>query len=69
MYEDLKEMLFAWTVSRSDEGLGYVKGVAKVAAMIILNMPAPQGFIVLRNLLERHCLRSFYGGLGTKEDV
>jgi hypothetical protein len=69
MYEDLKDMLYAWVVSRSDEGLGYVRGIAKIAAMIILNMPAPQGFVVMRNLLERHCMRSFYGGHSTKDDV
>ncbi|CDO73072.1 hypothetical protein BN946_scf185007.g126 [Trametes cinnabarina] len=69
MYQDLRDMLCAWVVSRSDEGLGYVLGVAKIAAMILLNMPAEHGFIVLRNLLERHCLRSFYGGMATKDDV
>ncbi|KAI0274976.1 rab-GTPase-TBC domain-containing protein [Gloeopeniophorella convolvens] len=69
MYEDLKEMLYAWIVSRSDEGLGYVNGTAKIAAMILLNMPAAPGFIVMKNLLERHCMRSFYGGLSTKDDV
>ncbi|TFY64498.1 hypothetical protein EVG20_g5923 [Dentipellis fragilis] len=69
MYEDLKEMLYAWVVARSDEGLGYTKGVAKIAAMILLNMPAVQGFIVMRNLLERQCMRAFYGGLATKDEV
>ncbi|KAI0036590.1 rab-GTPase-TBC domain-containing protein [Vararia minispora EC-137] len=69
MYEDLKDMLCAWVVSRSDEGLGYVPGIAKLAAMILLNMSASQGFITLRNLLERHCMRAFYGGLSTKDDV
>lgn len=59
----------AWVVSRSDEGLGYSPGAAKIAAMLLLNMPIPQGFIVMRNLLERHCMRSFYGGEGTKDDV
>ncbi|KAI0318992.1 rab-GTPase-TBC domain-containing protein [Amylostereum chailletii] len=69
MYEDLKEMLYAWVVSRSDEGLGYIRGIAKLAAMILLNTSASQGFIIMRNLLERHCLRSFYGGLGTRDDI
>jgi TBC1 domain family member 14 len=69
MYQDLKDMLCAWVVSRSDEGLGYMPGVAKVAAMIILNMAPAQGFIVMRNLLERHCLRSFYSGDSSKDDV
>jgi TBC1 domain family member 14 len=69
MYAELKDMLYAWVVSRSDEGLGYVHGTAKVAAMILLNVPAGPGFIVMKNLLERHCMRSFYGGLSTKNDV
>lgn len=69
LYQDLKDMLCAWVVARSDEGLGYVVGVAKIAAMILLNMPPQQGFIVMRNLLERHCLRSFYGGMASKDDV
>ncbi|KAI9512492.1 rab-GTPase-TBC domain-containing protein [Russula earlei] len=69
MYADLKDMLYAWVVSRSDEGLGYVPGTARIAAMILLNMSAGPGFIVLKNLLERHCMRSFYGGLSTKDDV
>jgi len=69
LYQDLKDMLCAWVVARSDEGLGYVKGVAKIAAMILLNMASSPGFIVLRNLLERHCLRSFYGSETSKADV
>ncbi|KAI9460498.1 rab-GTPase-TBC domain-containing protein [Lactarius psammicola] len=69
MYEELKDMLHAWVVSRSDEGLGYVQGAARIAAMILLNMPASPGFIVMKNLLERHCMRSFYGGLSAKNDV
>jgi len=69
MYNDLKDMLFAWVVSRSDEGLGYNMGAAKVAAMLLINMPAQQGFIIMRNLLERHLLRSFFGGERSKDDV
>ena len=69
MYEDLKDMLCAWVVARSDEGLGYVPGVAKIAAMLLLNMAPPQAFVVMRNLLERHCLRCFYGGLASKDEV
>ncbi|KII93180.1 hypothetical protein PLICRDRAFT_49251 [Plicaturopsis crispa FD-325 SS-3] len=69
LYGDLRDMLCAWVVSRSDEGLGYVKGIAKIAAMFLINMPAQQGFVVMRNLLERHCMRSFYGGMGAKDDV
>ena len=69
MYSELKDMLCAWVVSRSDEHLGYVLGTARIAAMIILNMSAGPGFVVMKNLLERHCMRSFYGGLSTKDDV
>ena len=69
LHGDLKDMLCAWVVSRSDEGLGYTVGAAKIAAMLLINMPAQQGFIVMRNLLERHCLRSFFGGERAKDDV
>ncbi|KAF5388591.1 hypothetical protein D9757_004681 [Collybiopsis confluens] len=69
LYLDLKELLTAWVVARADEGLGYVAGVAKIAAMFLINMPIQQAFVVMRNLLERHVLRSFFGGSGSKEDV
>ncbi|KAJ7631070.1 rab-GTPase-TBC domain-containing protein [Roridomyces roridus] len=69
LYGELKDMLCAWVVSRSDEGLGYTLGAAKIAAMLLINMPVQQGFIVMRNLLERHCLRSFFGGEGAKDEV
>ena len=69
LYGDLKDMLCAWVVSRSDEGLEYAFGAARIAAMLLISMPSQQGFIVMRNLLERHCLRSFLGGERAKEDV
>ena len=69
LYQDLKDMLCAWIVARSDEGLGYVPGVAKIAAMLLLNMAPPQAFLVMKNLLERHCMRSFYGGMSSQDDV
>ncbi|KAK0481730.1 rab-GTPase-TBC domain-containing protein [Armillaria novae-zelandiae] len=69
MYTDLKDMLFAWVVSRTDEGLGYTLGAARIAAMLLINVPLPHAFVVMRNLLERHCLRSFFGGDGAREDV
>jgi hypothetical protein len=69
LYEDLKDMLCAWVVARSDEGLGYVPGVSRIAGMLILQMPVQQAFTLMRNLLERHCLRSFYGGPSAKDDV
>ncbi|KAG1795734.1 rab-GTPase-TBC domain-containing protein [Suillus plorans] len=69
LYQDIKDMLCAWVVSRADEGLGYVHGTAKIAGMILLNMKPQQGFIVMRNLLERHCMRSLYGSVAAKDDV
>jgi TBC1 domain family member 14 len=69
LYGDLKEMLYAWVVSRSDEGLEYAFGAARIAAMLLINMPSQQCFVVMRNLLERHCLRSFFGGERAKDDV
>jgi TBC1 domain family member 14 len=69
LYQDLKDMLCAWVVSRSDEGLGYKSGIAKIAAMFLINMSPQHAFVVMRNLLERHCMRSFYGGPSTKDDV
>ncbi|TDL28056.1 RabGAP/TBC [Rickenella mellea] len=69
LHQDLKDLLCAWVVSRSDEGLGYVTGASKIAAMFLLNMNPPAAFLCMRNLLERHCMRSFYGGLSAKEDV
>lgn len=69
LYQDVKDLLCAWVVARSDEGLGYVIGASKIAAMLLLNMSAPTAFVAMRNLLERHCLRSFYGGLSSRDDV
>jgi Rab-GTPase-TBC domain len=69
LYQELKDMLCAWVVSRSDEGLGYALGAAKIAAMLLITMPVQQAFVVMRNLLERHCIRSFFGGEGTKDEV
>lgn len=69
LYDDLKQILYAWVVARADEGLGYAIGAAKVAAMLLINMPTQNAFLVMRNLLDRHCLRSFFGGERTKDDV
>lgn len=69
MHDDLKDMLYAWVVSRSDEGLGYTLGAAKIAAMLLINMPGQRAFTVMCNLLERHCLRSFFGGERARDDV
>lgn len=69
MHADLKELLYAWVVSRSDEGLGYQRGAARIAAMLLINLPIQKAFVVMRNLLERHCMRSFFGGDAARADV
>lgn len=69
MHDDLFDILCAWVVSRSDEGLGYTMGASKIAAMLLLNMQSPSAFLAMRNLIERHCLRSFFGGFTSKDDV
>lgn len=69
LHDDLKDILYAWVVARSDEGMGYTMGASKIAAMLLINMSAQQAFVVMRNLLERHCLRSFFGGERVKYDV
>lgn len=69
LYDDLKDLLFAWVVACSDEGMGYTMGTSKIAAMFLLNMAPSPAFTSMRNFLERHCMRSFYGGVAAKEDV
>lgn len=70
LYEDLYHLLCAWVVARADEGLGYVEGIAKIGGMLLLNLSSPnQAFMVLRNLLEKSCLRAFYGGHEARDDV
>ncbi|GJJ13364.1 hypothetical protein Clacol_007616 [Clathrus columnatus] len=69
LYEDLYNLLCAWVIARADEGLGYVEGIAKIGGMLLLNLNSPnQAFIVMRNLLERSCLRAFYGGHAARDD-
>ena len=46
-----------------------VVGASRIGAMLLINMGVSQAFIAMRNLLDRHCLRSFYGGPSAKEDV
>lgn len=46
-----------------------VRGVSSVAGMFLINVSSEEAFICMRNLLERHCLRSFYGGPSARDDV
>lgn len=58
--DDLRDLLQAWVVSRSEEGLGYMQDVHWLAAMLLVNMDTSVAFIALRNLLERPTLRAFF---------
>jgi hypothetical protein len=62
-------MLCAWVIARTDEGLHYIPGIARIAGMLLLQMPPAQAFTIMRNLMERHCLRSFFGGPSADDDV
>ncbi|RSH93186.1 hypothetical protein EHS25_007539 [Saitozyma podzolica] len=67
MREDLKEILCAWVVYRSDSALGYASYISHLAAMFLLVSPASQAFISLCNLLHRPCLRAFF--TDTKDEI
>ncbi|WVQ95945.1 hypothetical protein IAU59_003044 [Kwoniella sp. CBS 9459] len=58
--DDLKELITAWVVYRSDEGLGYAPYINLLCAMFILVSPPAEAFISLINLLSRPCLRAFF---------
>ncbi|OCF34333.1 hypothetical protein I317_05510 [Kwoniella heveanensis CBS 569] len=58
--DDLRELVGAWVVYRSDEGLGYAPYINLLCAMFILVSPPSEAFIALINLLSRPCLRAFF---------
>ncbi|ORY34660.1 rab-GTPase-TBC domain-domain-containing protein [Naematelia encephala] len=60
MRADLRELLCAWVVCRSDEGLGYAPYISYLAAMLLLTSAPSAAFHILVNLLSRPLLRAFY---------
>ncbi|WWC92902.1 uncharacterized protein L201_007864 [Kwoniella dendrophila CBS 6074] len=58
--DDLREVMCAWVVYRSDDGMGYVPYISLLSAMFLLVSPPAEAFISLINLLSRPCLRAFY---------
>lgn len=58
--DDLRDLVSAWTVYRSDEGLGYAPGITLLAAMFLLVSPPQEAFLSLCNLLARPCMHAFY---------
>lgn len=71
LYIELRDILLAWTVSRTDEGLlPYVTGVARLAGMFLINLSSnEQAYVSFRNFLERGCPRAFCGGPLGKDEV
>ncbi|CCA67166.1 hypothetical protein PIIN_00998 [Serendipita indica DSM 11827] len=65
MREDLRDLMLAWMVA----SLCKTMGAARIGAMLLLNIPLPNTFLAMRNLMDRHCLRSLYGGPNAQDDV
>lgn len=57
-YDMLHSLLAAYVCYRPD--VGYVQGMSFIAAVLILNMDAPDAFVCFANLLNRPCHRAFY---------
>ncbi|OWZ78813.1 hypothetical protein C365_02452 [Cryptococcus neoformans Bt85] len=58
--DDLRELICAWLVFRSDEGLGYAPYINLLCAMLLLASPPPAAFLTLLNILSRPLLRAFF---------
>ncbi|WVN87461.1 uncharacterized protein L203_102643 [Cryptococcus depauperatus CBS 7841] len=58
--DDLKELICAWLVYRSDEGLGYAPYINLLCAMLLLVSPPAQAFHTLINLLSRPLMSAFF---------
>lgn len=59
MHDDLMELLLAWSVYEQRTPR-YAEGLAFPAALLLLNMPRPDAFVSLVNLIHKSVLRSFY---------
>ncbi|KLT43808.1 RabGAP/TBC [Cutaneotrichosporon oleaginosum] len=58
--DELKDLVCAWVVYRSDSGRGYAPYITLLAAMFALVSPPAQAFLSLCNFLSRPCLHAFY---------
>ncbi|WWC73596.1 uncharacterized protein I206_107568 [Kwoniella pini CBS 10737] len=67
--DDLKELICAWVVYRSDDGQGYAPYISHLSAMFLLVSPPSEAFISLINLLSRPCLRAFYSEISDEIDA
>ncbi|CAG4950918.1 unnamed protein product [Colias eurytheme] len=57
-FDVLHELLAAYVCYRPD--IGYIQGMSFIAAVLILNMEAPQAFICFANLLDGPVLRAAF---------
>ncbi|RXK37992.1 hypothetical protein M231_04778 [Tremella mesenterica] len=67
MRDDLRDLLYAWVVQRSDEGRGYAPYINLIAATLLVSSPPPTAFHTLINLLSRPCLHAFF--TDTKDEI
>ncbi|TYJ53197.1 hypothetical protein B9479_006175 [Cryptococcus floricola] len=58
--DDLKELVCAWLVYRSDEGLGYAPYITLIAGILLLASPPATAFHTLLNILAGPVLRAFF---------
>ena len=58
MHEKLREVLEAYVWFRPD--IGYVQGMSYLAAVLLLYMDSFPAFVCLANILNSHCLMTFY---------
>ncbi|GAA5906200.1 uncharacterized protein JCM6883_005474 [Sporobolomyces salmoneus] len=61
MHDDLLDLLLAWAVHDLDRPIPkYPRGLAYPASLLLVNMPPPEAFISLLNLIHKSFLKSFY---------
>ncbi|WVQ77523.1 hypothetical protein IAR50_007209 [Cryptococcus sp. DSM 104548] len=58
--DDLRELVCAWLVYRSDEGLGYAPYITLIAGVLLLASPPATAFHTLLNVLAGPVLRAFF---------
>lgn len=58
--DELRDLVCAWVVYRSDSGRGYAPYITWLAAMFSLVSPPAQAFLSLANFLSRPCMHAFY---------
>jgi hypothetical protein len=60
MRQDLKDVVCAWVVYRSDQARGYAPYITLVSAMFLLASSPMVAFFMVVNFLSRPCMSAFY---------